>query len=164
MKICLLPIILVYICWSCSTDQGDVEIFQDIEVEEEQFDAEMNAEETMLFELINEYRASQGLIALEFSAQAYLLASDHNSEMIAESRLSHNGFNQRALALSRNSKAVAVGENVAKDYLNIEDCLQGWINSTVHQRSIIGDYTHSAVNISKDSEGNPYYTQLFFKK
>jgi uncharacterized protein YkwD len=37
------------------------------------------------------------------------------------------------------------------------------LESDGHKRNIEGDYTHSAISIKENEEGDLYFTQLFFK-
>ena len=125
---------------------------------------ELSAQEEALFEMVNSYRVSQGLNELEFSAASYEFAVEHNDYMISTGKLSHDHFNARASELSKITSANYVAENVAKDYLLVDDALDGWLSSTPHKNTIEGDFTHTALSIKSDAEGTPYYTQIFFRK
>ncbi|MEO0573157.1 MAG: CAP domain-containing protein [Bacteroidota bacterium] len=125
---------------------------------------ELSTQEQDLINLVNIHRTSQGLNELEFSPEAYPYAADHNKYMISKGELSHDNFNSRASSVSEITSANFVAENVAKDYLLVEDAFQGWLNSTSHKNTIEGDFTHTTLSIVADTEGNPYYTQIFFRK
>jgi len=125
---------------------------------------ELSAQEQALFDMVNDYRVSRGLNALEFDAASYEFALEHNEYMISRGKLSHDHFNARASKVSKITAANYVAENVAKDYQLIDDALNGWLSSTPHQNTIEGDFTHSTISIKRDAEGNPYYTQIFFRK
>lgn len=125
---------------------------------------ELSPQEEALIYLVNEYRASKGLNPLEFSAEVYEYASDHNEYMISKGELSHDHFASRASMVSKITSASFVAENVSKDYLLVDHALEGWLNSTAHRNTIEGDYTHTTLSIKVDAEGNPYYTQIFFRK
>ncbi|MEM1257047.1 MAG: CAP domain-containing protein [Bacteroidota bacterium] len=125
---------------------------------------ELSTQEQMLIDLVNEHRTSQGLNALEFSAEVYEYASEHNEYMISQGELSHDNFESRASTISGITSANFVAENVAKDYQMVDDALQGWLSSTSHKNTIEGDFTHTTLSIMDDDEGNPYYTQIFFRK
>jgi len=88
------------------------------------------------------------------------------SENISETEqlnISHDNFNLRASKISSEADAKEVGENVAKDYISAQDVFDGWINSTAHKENIENDFTHTAISVKKDSNGNLYFTQIFFK-
>jgi len=130
----------------------------------ENITVELSAQEQTLFDLVNDHRVSMGLIALEFSAASYPYALEHNEYMISKGELSHDHFNSRASKVSKATSANYVAENVAKDYPLIDSALEGWLNSEPHRNTIEGDFTHTTLSIKRDAEGNPYYTQIFFRK
>jgi len=140
--------------------------------EEELFENELNsvnsvelsAEEEELFGMVNDHRTSEGLEALEFSNEIYVYAEEHNEYMISQGELSHDHFNSRASKVSEVTSANYVAENIAKDYQRVDMALEGWLNSDSHKNTIEGDFTHATLSISFDEEGNPYYTQIFFRK
>ncbi len=124
----------------------------------------LSTEEAALFDLLNAYRQSRALSPLTFSAEAYEHAEAHNQFMISQGELSHEGFAERASKISRELQANFVAENVAKDYTSAEMALEGWLESSAHKSTIEGDFTHSTLSIMLDTKGNPYYTQIFFRK
>ena len=123
----------------------------------------LSASEKALFDLINSHRQSLDLSSLTFSQEAYVHAQEHNSYMIAQGELSHANFNVRAAKISQETSAIKVAENIAKDYTSAEQALQAWLSSADHRGTIEGDFSHSALSITSDSAGKPYYTQIFFK-
>lgn len=125
---------------------------------------ELSAQEEALFDMVNDYRVSKGLDELEFSPESYEFALEHNEYMISKGQLSHDNFNARASNISKATSANYVAENVAKDYQLVDDALTGWLESTSHRNTIEGDFTHATLSIKRDAEGNPYYTQIFFRK
>ena len=125
---------------------------------------ELSAQEEALFNMVNDYRVSKGLNELEFNAESYEFALEHNEYMISKGQLSHDHFNARASNISKVTSANYVAENVAKDYQLIDDALNGWLSSEPHRNTIEGDFTHATLSIKRDAEGNPYYTQIFFRK
>ena len=78
--------------------------------------------------------------------------------------LSHDNFSSRASKISLETNAKAVAENVAKDYSSATTAFEGWLNSSNHRATIEGDFTHTAVSVKKNSDGDYYFTQLFFKE
>lgn len=54
------------------------------------------------------------------------------------------------------------GENIAYGYASAESVMQGWINSDGHLANILnGNFTQLGVGYRKDSNGRPYYVQVF---
>jgi uncharacterized protein YkwD len=118
--------------------------------------------ESEVLALVNDHRVGRGLPPLEFSAVAYHYANEHNDYMIATGTLSHHNFTARATGIASEADAKAVSENVARDYPTAALALEGWLASESHRKTMEGDYSHSAVSVKKDTEGNLFYTQLFF--
>lgn len=119
--------------------------------------------EAELFDLINNYRLSIGLNTLEFENVTYYYAGLHTDYMIEKETLSHAKFAERAENISKRTGAEFVAENVASKYDSVEEALEAWLNSPGHRQNIEGDYTHSAISIKTNHNGDLYFTQLFFR-
>ncbi|MCO5724439.1 CAP domain-containing protein [Robiginitalea marina] len=122
----------------------------------------LEAMESEVLALVNDHRVGRGLSPLAFSEVAYHYANEHNDYMIATGTLSHHNFTARATGIASEADAKAVSENVAKNYATAAQALEGWLASESHRKTMEGDYSHTAVSVKKDTEGNLYYTQLFF--
>jgi uncharacterized protein YkwD len=120
--------------------------------------------EQQLLWLVNEHRAAQGYPVLEFSQVAYEHAGEHTDYMIAKGGINHDNFSARASDISAETNAEFVAENVASNYPNAQQAMDGWMKSEDHRNTIEGDFTHTAVSVKKDPSGIYYYTQLFFRK
>lgn len=157
--------ILALAMTSCSTTSvaEEEELFENETIVEE-VTVTLTSQEKELFDLVNLHRKSKDLNTLEFSDEAYKYALEHNEFMISQGKLSHENFGQRAAQISNETAANYVAENVAKDYSHGNMALQGWLNSASHRKTIEGDFTHAALSIKEDASGNPYYTQIFFRK
>ena len=114
--------------------------------------------------LVNDHRVSLGYAPLAYSAVAYEYASEHTDYMIAKGSLSHDNFSARASSISREVDAEYVAENVAKDYTEVQQAFQSWLNSPSHRKTMEGEFTHTAVSVKIDASGNYYYTELFFRQ
>jgi len=121
------------------------------------------AVEQELLLAVNDHRAALGQTVLEYSAVAHKYADNHNDYMIAKGDLSHDNFSARASSISSEVNAEYVAENVAKDYDNAQEALEGWLNSSSHKKTMEGEFTHTAVSVKKDANGNFYFTQLFYR-
>ncbi|QLG45525.1 CAP domain-containing protein [Costertonia aggregata] len=119
--------------------------------------------ETELLEIVNNHRASLNRPALLFSEVAYEYANAHNDYMISKGSLSHDNFSSRASKISSKANAEMVAENVAKDYDTAAGAFQGWLKSVHHKNTMEGKFTHTAVSVKKDANGNYYFTQLFYR-
>lgn len=119
--------------------------------------------EQELLNTVNEHRVSIGKNVLQFDTSVYTHANAHTDYMIAKGAISHDNFTARASAISKETAAEFVAENVAKDYANATQAFQGWLNSTNHKRTMEGEFTHTAVSVKKDDRGNLYFTQIFYR-
>ena len=120
--------------------------------------------ESELLTVVNAHRASLGASELQYSAVAYEYANSHNDYMISKGSLSHDNFSSRASKISSEANAKSVAENVAKDFSNATQAFNGWLNSSSHKLTMEGDFTHTAVSVKENAEGEFYFTQLFFKE
>lgn len=120
--------------------------------------------EQQLLGLVNEHRTSLGYPALAYSVVAYEHAGSHTDYMISKGSINHDNFSARASDLSALVNAEYVAENVAKDYPDAQQAMDGWLSSADHRKTIEGNFTHTAVSVKKDAAGIYYYTQLFIRK
>lgn len=117
--------------------------------------------EDELLDLINKRRASLGTAILLKSSETYKHAAEHNAYMISQKKLSHDNFDSRATKIAAETNAVSIGENVARHYSSAEAALESWLQSSSHKKAIEGNYTHTALSITLDKDGQPYFTQIF---
>lgn len=109
---------------------------------------ELNSER--IFELINQYRAHQGLVPFERDNKVCELAQIRSAELATElaNGTIHSGLYARNLPYW-------IWEN-AKIGANEEGAVAWWISSPLHRQSIVGDYKYSCVKCT----GN-HCSQLF---
>ncbi len=84
-------------------------------------------------QLINDYRARNGLAPLVLVTDLSALAAEHSSQMAEQRRLSHDGFRGR---FDRTSARVCV-ENVGVNFPHAEAQLDGWRASPGHHRNLL---------------------------
>lgn len=149
-------VLFVFIFGSCTTEP--IEDTPNIEAEN------VTVLEQDVLETVNSYRAEVGANTLAFSAIAYEYANKHTDYMIAKGSLSHDNFSSRASSIASKVEVQMVAENVAKDYKTAQDAFNGWYKSASHKKTMEGDFTHTAVSVKKDKNGNFYFTQLFYKE
>jgi uncharacterized protein YkwD len=124
-----------------------------------------SADEMELADLINEYRISKGLNALEVVNHVSFKSEEHNVYMIAKKVVNHDLFDQRSHNIMEVLGAVKVNENVAYNFATPASALNAWLNSPAHKATIEGTFTHFGVSIRIDSlTGKKYYTNIFLKK
>ncbi|NQZ44777.1 MAG: CAP domain-containing protein [Flavobacteriaceae bacterium] len=163
MRIKIVSLILCLAAFtSCS--KSSIEEIETENTVEEATPAQISAIESELHDLINDHRQNIGLKSLSFSADAYTYAIEHTDYMIGMGEISHDNFSERASKVAAATNALSVAENVAKSYANANAALQGWLNSSAHKNTIEGDYTNTTISIKADTNGDLYFTQIFFKK
>lgn len=114
--------------------------------------------------VVNEHRASLGLNQLEFSEIAYKYANKHTDYMISKGSLSHDNFSARASSINSEITVKMVAENVAKEYNTAMEAFEGWYQSNSHKKTMEGEFSHTAVSVKKNAQGDYYYTQLFYQE
>ncbi len=148
------------VCFVLALASCSKESYDSIEIPIAENDVALEQE---LLGIVNDHRTALGYSSLEYSAVAYDYANSHNDYMIAKGGISHDNFSARASNIAEEVNAEFVAENVAKDYSSAAEAFQGWLNSSNHKKTMEGDFTHTAVSVKKDPNGNFYYTQLFFR-
>ncbi|MFT4699234.1 MAG: hypothetical protein ACI9SJ_002400 [Flavobacteriaceae bacterium] len=165
LKTSLLTVLLLCIVSSCSKeDSGNAS-------EEVNYSIDLNlAQETdweladQVLVLINEHRTSIGLETISKDQQhASAYAVDHTKYMIDNNEISHDNFSFRNNGM-KNRGAESVGEIVAYGYNNAESVVSAWLNSPSHKSVIEGPYAYSGFGIIENSQGQYFFTQLFYRK
>jgi uncharacterized protein YkwD len=123
-----------------------------------------SSEETELMDMINIVRESNGLNKLEHIDYISHKSEEHNGYMISINEITHNLFKDRATDIINVLGAKTVGENLAFRYKTANGALTGWLNSEVHKKNILGDFTHFGISIRTNPDGKKYYTNIFIKK
>lgn len=164
-----LVIVIIFGFTSCSTEPiaASDDLYENNEISEEEAvepTADVTAFEQDVFDAINKHRGSLGMSSLEFSTHAFVQAKEHSQYMVEQGSLSHNNFGNRARAISESTGAKTVAENVARNYDSASAVLEAWLSSPSHRSTLEGDYSHSALSVAYDKDGNAYYTHIFFKK
>jgi uncharacterized protein YkwD len=121
-----------------------------------------NESELETMQLINNYRVSIGLNALEKINHVSFKCEEHNDYMIANDVVNHNDFVERADNIITLLGAKNVGENVAYNYKTSQAALDAWLLSPEHKKNIEGNYTHFGLSVETDvNTGKKYYTNIF---
>jgi uncharacterized protein YkwD len=123
-----------------------------------------NDSEIETMKLINDYRLSIGLNALEKINHISFKCEEHNTYMIANNVVDHNDFTSRSNNIIAVLGAKKVGENVAYNYRTSEAAVKAWLDSPGHKENIEGDFTHFGLSVTTDPKtGKKYYTNIFAK-
>lgn len=118
--------------------------------------------ETM--DLINAYRVSIGLNALEKINHISFKSEEHDNYMIANNVVNHNDFFYRSENIIKVLGATSVEENIAFNYPTAQEVLKAWLASPEHKSNIVGNFTHFGLAIRvSPTTGKKYYTNIFAK-
>ncbi|HEU4789237.1 MAG TPA: CAP domain-containing protein [Flavobacterium sp.] len=114
--------------------------------------------------LINNYRVSIGLNALEKINHVSYKSEEHDEYMIANNVVNHDDFVARSENIIKALGALRVSENVAYNYSTAQGAFDAWMNSPGHRLNIEGDFTHFGLSIRENPvNGRKYYTNIFVK-
>lgn len=156
-----MPLALVFTMISCSTDEKEQTTVDKTLVTNYDY----SQDELKLAQIINDYRVSQGLNALEIVNHISYKSLEHNEYMIDNNVVNHDYFNERAENIIEVLGAVKVGENIAYNFSTPNAAMYAWLNSPGHKANLDGDYTHFGISITVNpSNGKKYYTNMFMKK
>ena len=121
--------------------------------------------ELEITDLVNNYRAQNGLPKLNVLNLVSKEAETHSIYMLNSGTISHDNFDERTRNLIEQIDALSVGENVAFGYKSAQSLLEGWLNSPTHRRVIEGkSYTDFGIAAEKNSNGSYYVTQIFIER
>jgi uncharacterized protein YkwD len=159
----ILPIVLVLSLTSCSSDSSDEATSAGDKTLITNYN--YSGEESQLADLINDYRVSNGMNALQIINHISYKSEEHNEYMIENNVVNHDYFEARSNNIIQVLGAVKVGENIAYNFSTPNSALHAWLNSPGHKANLDGDYTHFGISISIDpATGKKYYTNMFMKK
>jgi uncharacterized protein YkwD len=123
--------------------------------------------EQAIFSQINQYRAQQGLPALNLDSRISDQARNHSQDMSnSAAPFGHDGFTQRVQAITNLMPETAAAENVAKNQGYSDPATQAvtdWLHSSEHLQNIVGNYRLTGIGVAKDDKGEYYFTQMFVR-
>jgi uncharacterized protein YkwD len=160
LRVSLFAFVLCFIV-SCSSDDSSIETeaSQSVVLNYEYSPLEL---ETMT--LINNYRVSIGLNALEKINHISYKSEEHDYYMITNNVVNHNDFEARSTNIIKNLGAKNVSENIAYNYNSAKGAFDAWMNSQAHKQNIEGNFTHFGLSIRENpTNGKKYYTNIFVK-
>ena len=122
-----------------------------------------NASEIEAMALINDYRVSIGLNALQEINHISYKSEEHDNYMITNNVVNHDDFVARSENIMKVLGAKKVSENIAYNYNSPQAALDAWLKSPSHKENIEGDFTHFGISIRVNPDGKKYYTNIFVK-
>lgn len=129
-------------------------------------DAQIDAMEKRVFELVNQERSAHGLKALAYDWQVARVAGYKACDMRDTGYFNHTSpVYGSPFDMLRNFgiSFTAAGENIAKGQRTAEAVMQGWMNSQGHRANILNaNYTKIGVGYCA-GRGGPYWVQMFVR-
>jgi len=123
-----------------------------------------SSSELAAMNLINTYRVSIGLNALEKVNHISYKSEEHDNYMIVNNVVNHDDFVSRSENIINVLGAKRVSENIAYNYNSPQAALDAWLKSPGHKENIEGDFTHFGISIRENpATGKKYYTNIFVK-
>lgn len=130
-----------------------------------------NGLERQAFNLINSERAKMGLSPLVWDGEICQVARHHSDSMGRLNFFDHegpDGTNLLDRVTARGIMWKSMGENIAYNQGHDDpaaSAVDQWMHSPKHRANILrGNYTHSAIGITRTADGRVYLTQVFIMR
>lgn len=128
---------------------------------------DVNSIEKEVVRLVNIEREKNGLKALEIDAELSKVARTKSKDMADKGYFSHTSPTYGSpfdMMKKFGIKYSYAGENIAKGQPTAESVVKAWMNSEGHRANILSkNFTKIGVGYYKDSNGTPYWTQMFIR-
>jgi uncharacterized protein YkwD len=130
-----------------------------------------NSLERQAFNLINSERAKNGLQPLIWDGELCRVARLHSENMGRSNFFDHRGPDGANLLDRVTAQGVmwrSLGENIAFNQGHDDPAgvaVDQWMHSLKHRANILrGNFTHSAIGVSRMADGRVYLTQVFIMR
>ncbi len=129
--------------------------------------ANLSANEQAIVDLVNQVRKQNGLAALSVNSKLIQAAQIHANDMATLNQMAHDLPGAALPGLADRARFVgyqysSMGENIAYNFPDPTSVMNAWMNSPGHRANILAsDFTEIGVGIAFDSQGSPYYCQVF---
>ena len=121
-----------------------------------------------VLDITNAERAARGVAPLTLHPQLSQAAEAHARDQFRRdclTQLSHIGTDgsNPGVRIARTGLQVRTwGENIACGQTSASSVMRAWMNSSGHRANILDPkFTHLGVSASRDSDGRPYWVQVF---
>ncbi|AJA48458.1 hypothetical protein CPAST_c23880 [Clostridium pasteurianum DSM 525 = ATCC 6013] len=125
----------------------------------------ISAEATEVIKLVNVERSKNGLAPLKANAELSKVATAKAQDMIDKNYFSHTSPTYGSpfdMMKKFGINYSAAGENIAYGQKTPSDVMNGWMNSPGHKANILNsNFTEIGVGMVKDTNGTPYWVQMF---
>ena len=130
-----------------------------------------NGLERQAFNLINSERARKGLPPLVWDGELCRVARLHSENMGRRNFFDHEGPDGTSLLDRVTARGImwrSLGENIAYNQGHHDPAavaVSEWMNSPKHRANILrGNFTHSAIGVTRMADGRVYLTQVFIMR
>ncbi len=130
--------------------------------------ASLTVEEQEMLDSVNAERARESLDALTWCPALARSATEHSIDMAAQNYFEHQSLDGREVSDRAEAQGYnyrTVGENIAVGQRDVEEVMQGWMDSPGHRENILRpEYTHLGLGVATgDFKGQRsiYWTQNF---
>ncbi len=122
-----------------------------------------------VYQDVNTYRTSHQKDALKIETDLNRIAYRHSLNMAkGKVPFSHDGFEGRVEAVGElTEEPYTIAENLysTKRTSGIaEVALKSWIESSGHNRNMLGDWLYTGIGVARSSDGEYFITQIFMGK
>jgi uncharacterized protein YkwD len=119
--------------------------------------------EEEILNLVNKYRRTKGLPALQNNFVIASVAREHTMNMATKRvAFGHAGFSARFKYItSKVSGTTTIAENVAYGSQTADEVVKEWLNSPGHKKNIEGHYRLTGIGVARDIKSRLYFTQIF---
>jgi len=128
--------------------------------------------ERVVFEMVNQKRAENGLAPLSWNNDLEAIARGHSQKMADFTFFSHRGLDNKMVSDRADDAKLgrwrAIGENIAfnRGYHDpIAKAVDLWLNSPSHRQNMMNsEWKDSAIGVAVAEDGSYYFTQVFLRK
>ena len=127
-------------------------------------DSERTSEMAALVEAHNRERAKAGLPPLSANPKLEAAALAHSRDMAEHDKMTHEGSDGSTPEPAHRAAGLPLpgtAENVAEGYRDVEEAMNGWMNSPHHKANILGDFTEMGAAQVVSDDGKPYWCANF---
>lgn len=141
----------------------DADKQESIPQEDEVQSGDFQNEAQRVIELVNSYRAQNGLSPVTYDASTTCAAQKRAQEIIKVFSHTRPDGTRCFTALDEcGAKYSGAGENIAMGQTSADEVMTDWMNSQGHRENILdGNFTKIGVGVVKGADGRLYWTQMF---
>ena len=126
-----------------------------------------DAEESKVFTMLNQARASAGAGAVNCDTAGLKAARAHSQDMCNKNYFSHTsptGTSAGNRLKTAGASFSSWGVNIAKGYSNAQAVHNGWMNSPGHRQNMLNpSFTRAAIGLIRCNGSTPYWTEVFMR-